>query len=116
MIDPNRVIPPLRVVSVAGYEYAKTRPRVVCADGYSVSIQAGEHLYSRPRSNHGPWEAFELGYPSAADDLLSRYAEDSSRPTDTVYGYVPADVVGRLIEKHGGIVRFDDASEPSASA
>ena len=31
------------------------------------------------------------------------YAEDRERPTDTVYGYVPVEIVERVIEKHGGI-------------
>lgn len=45
----------------------------------------------------------ELGFPSAADDLITDYAEDNSY-TDTVYGYVPVEIVDKLIEKHGGIV------------
>lgn len=50
-----------------------------------------------------PWVAFELGYPSAPDDLIASYADDPIAQTDTVYGYVPAEVVEALIQKHGGI-------------
>jgi hypothetical protein len=32
------------------------------------------------------------------------YAEDSDRPTETVYPYVPAPVVTLVIAKHGGMV------------
>ena len=80
------------------------RPRVHCADGFSVSVQASQFHYCRPRiENAGKYKAVELGYPSAADDLITDYAEDNSY-TDTVYGYVPVEIVDKLIEKHGGIV------------
>ena len=80
------------------------RPRVHCADGFSVSVQASQHHYCRPRIDSAEkYNAVELGYPSAADDLITDYAEDNSY-TDTVYGYVPVEIVDRLIEKHGGIV------------
>lgn len=77
-------------------------PKVVCADGFSVSIQASRDHYCDPRSDLGPWVEFELGYPSEPDELINEYAEDPSRPTDTVYGYVPVSVVEALIAKHGG--------------
>ena len=79
------------------------RPRVHCADGFSVSVQASQFHYCRPRiDNADKYEAVELGYPSAADDLITDYAEDCAY-TDTVYGYVPVEIVHKLIEKHGGI-------------
>ena len=46
----------------------------------------------------------ELGYPSEPDELIKEYAEDWDDLTDTVYGYVPIEVVDKLLEKHGGIV------------
>ena len=80
------------------------RPRVHCADGFSVSVQASQFHYCRPRIDSAEkYNAVELGFPSAADDLIIDYAEDNSY-TDTVYGYVPVEVVDKLIEKHGGIV------------
>ena len=33
----------------------------------------------------------------------NEYAEDDWNYTETVYGYVPIEVVEKLIEKHGGI-------------
>ena len=53
--------------------------------------------------NAEKYEEVELGYPSAADDLITDYAEGDTY-TDTVYGYVPVEIVDKLIEKHGGIV------------
>jgi len=82
----------------------KTYKRLHCADLFSVSIQAGDGKYCTPRNDCGPYTAVELGYPSAHDPMLDGYAEDPSRPTDTVYGWVPVGVVRDLIVKHGGAV------------
>ena len=90
----------LQKTSYSGYG---RRPRVHCADGFSVSVQASQYHYCRPRIDSAEkYEEVELGYPSAADDLITDYAEDNTY-TDTVYGYVPVEIVDKLIEKHGGI-------------
>ena len=85
--------------------------RAVCADGFTVSVQASEFSYCTPRDNIGPWTAVECGFPSAKDPVLEEYAEDPSAPIDkddktvqTVYPYVPSDVVMSIIESHGGLV------------
>ena len=31
------------------------------------------------------------------------HVEDASKPTDTVYGYVPIEVIEQVITKHGGL-------------
>jgi len=78
--------------------------RVVCADGFSMSVQARERNYCEPRNNVGPYISAEVGFPSAYDMQLQPYAEDRKNPTDTVYGYVPAVVIRLCIESHGGMV------------
>ena len=80
----------------------KVRPRFVCADEWSVSIQTGYCPYCSPRGCDGPYENVELGYPSAMEGLLMDYAEDRDRPTDTVYAYVPVTLVNDVIRMHGG--------------
>lgn len=81
------------------------RPRVKCKDGFEISIQASFSHYCNPRKTFtGPYDEVELGFPSEADSLIDDYAEDMDEPTVTVYGYVPIDIVEKLIEKHGGIV------------
>ena len=80
--------------------------RLICNDGFSVSIQCGYMFHGTPRSeldDTREYSAFELGFPSHADELISEYAEDAESPTDTVYPYVPRTVVEQLINKHGGI-------------
>ena len=80
------------------------RPRVHCADGFSVSVQASQYHYCRPRiDNAEKYNAVELGYPSAADALLTDYAEDDTN-SETVYGSVRVKIVDKLIENHGHIV------------
>ncbi len=82
----------------------KNYKRVRCQDGYEVSIQAGEHKYSLPRADNAVYLELELGFPSEADYLIERYAENPREPTNTVYGYVPVDTVYLLLTKHGGVV------------
>lgn len=81
------------------------RPRVICKDGFNVSIQASDRHYCSPRTSEVTvYDCVELGFPSEKEDLIMDYAEDNINPTDTVYTYVPIDVVDKMLEKHGGIV------------
>ena len=83
--------------------------RIVCADGYSISIQANNSAYCQPREDIedvAGYDSFELGFPSEVDKSILAYAEDESQPVDTVYPYVPRELVERLIAGHGGIREF----------
>ena len=77
---------------------------VRCADGFNMSVQASQRAYCNPRSNTGPWDSVEVGYPSAYELCLMPYAEEPGRPTETVYGYVPNKLVHSVIETHGGLI------------
>lgn len=82
----------------------QVRLPVICKDGFTISIQGGtEYHYCFPRRHCCEFEEVELGYPSQYDDIIEGYAEDGNY-TRTVYGYVPIELVEKLIEKHGGIV------------
>ena len=81
----------------------ENRPRLFCNDGFSISVQASSFHYCKPRLDGiQDYESVELGFPNMEDELINEYAEDDNY-TETVYGYVPIEVVERLIEKHGGI-------------
>ena len=82
-------------------------PRIRCADGFSISVQATHAAYCSPRTNSGPWYEVECGFPSDTPALIMMYSEDPTQPTETVYGYVPIELVEELIEEHGGIVGSD---------
>ena len=76
--------------------------RIICKDGFSLSVQATRGAYCSPRTNVGPWHAVEVGYPSSIPEFIMEFAENKEDPTDTVYGYVPIELVEKLIEFHGG--------------
>ena len=78
-------------------------PYIVCADGFTMSVQASGSHYCEPRGNYNRYREFEIGFPSQKESLIMRYCEDESKPTDTVYAFVPFNVVNDVLEKHGGI-------------
>lgn len=80
--------------------YAK---RVTCKDGFEMSVQASKSHYCSPRTDGGPWDEVEVGFPSQAEESLMPYADDKDKPTQTIYRYVPVDVVEQVIESHGGL-------------
>lgn len=78
---------------------------VTCADGFSVSIQASRYNYCEPAKNRcEAYKSVELGYPNRPCIFILDYAEDKNDPEGTIYGYVPAHVVRKMIKAHGGIV------------
>ena len=78
-------------------------PKVVCNDGFKMSVQAGQSLYSEPRDVADSYEEAEVGFPSTEESLLTSYADDADNLCGTVYGYVPCSIIDEVIEKHGGI-------------
>ena len=81
---------------------------VICNDGFRMSVQAGEQLYSSPRSyTKEDYEEAEVGFPSEHEPLIDQYVERYSEEdldfTQRVYPYVPCDVIDAVILKHGGI-------------
>ena len=82
----------------------KKNKKVICKDGFSMSVQANSTAYCSPRVDNARYHEVEVGYPSAEEELLLEYAENPNRPTKTVYGYVPTTLVYLIIVKHGGMV------------
>ena len=79
--------------------------RVVCADGFTMSVQASAYNYCQPQEPAADrYETVEIGFPTAKEPMLMPYAETPENPTDTVYAYVPVELVTNVIVKHGGIV------------
>jgi len=78
---------------------------VVCADGFRMSVQGNEGAYCEPRlNNQKKYNLVEVGFPSAEEELIMPWCENPRQPTDSVYSYVPVDVVTNVIVKHGGMV------------
>lgn len=79
-------------------------PRIVCADGFSLSVQASYAHYSTPRENDKTtYIKVEVGFPSAREESLMPYAEDKEDPTGTIYAFVPTQIVAAIITDHGGV-------------
>ena len=85
-------------------------PHIVCEDGFTMSVQVGYSLYSEPKKVAKRYSKVEIGYPSDHEPLIEKWAEftpfeDDEEPdyTDTVYPYVPVEVVDKVLKKHGGI-------------
>lgn len=83
-----------------GYCY---RPRIVCNDGFSMSVQGSAGHYCNPRKTQDWYNSLEIGFPSDDEPLINQYAETENHWTGTVYGYVPIETIQAVIEKHGGI-------------
>lgn len=79
-------------------------PKVICADGFEMSVQASEGHYCSPRDNIGPYTSVEIGYPSERVEEFMHYidGDENADPTQTVYGWVPLETVVQIIESHGG--------------
>lgn len=98
----------LALTKVEKYEFIDIKdktPRIVCMDGSSLSVQAGEFLYCSPRENVGPYDQVEVGYPSRRFEELMPYIDGDADtdPTATVYGYVPIEIVEGIVADCGGI-------------
>ena len=82
-------------------------PRIVCKNGFSISVQGFEGTYCT-RNESGELTHVECGYPSSkpTTKALLEYAEcfGDSDYTETVYGYVPVEVVQAELDAHGGIL------------
>ena len=77
----------------------------ICADGFRMSVQANPTAYCVPRSGiPTAYTLVEVGFPSEEEPLLMPYADSPLTPTDTVYGYVPVEIVTTVLVKHGGLV------------
>jgi hypothetical protein len=83
----------------------KLNEKVVCADGFEMSVQAHAGAYCIPKMTDAPvYREVEVGFPNRREILLLKYADDPNDLTETVYGWVPVRVVTNVIAKHGGIV------------
>jgi hypothetical protein len=98
------------------------RPRLICADGYSISVQASAFHYSTPRENLPEWhwsrfECVEVGYPEDAqgtriampDDWLGYADNPSAGPHSDVFAWVPVQLVAEWVQAHGGLAEWVQA-------
>lgn len=73
--------------------------RLHCNDGFSMNVQAHDRAYCSPRVNSTDTDYYfevEVGFPSEREELLMEYVKDYDNPTETVYGYVPVEVLSLI--------------------
>jgi hypothetical protein len=114
-------------VGAIAYERAPRHPgrsvnrRVVCADGFLVSVQASPQHYANDSSDEAPyWKTspepgqmvgvaypfttFEVGNPSSDPTPSAVWDQYDS---DGVWSWVPSQVVADLLDAHGGAVAWE---------
>ncbi len=86
------------------------RPRVKCADGYTVSIQAGSGSNVRcwPHEDTNHFSHVQLDTPSCQDKELIPYRMEPDDENEIFFFFVPVEVVDRVLKKHGGIVGISE--------
>ena len=90
--------------------FKEYNPRITCKDGFTISVQGSEFAYATPREDNPPngYTHVECGFPSTKPKTkeLLEFAElcGTDDYTDTVYGYVPVEVVQAELDAHGGIL------------
>ena len=86
-------------------------PQIECRDGFKISVQARVGAYCTPREDNPstPYTHVECGYPNRTPKTveLLEYAEmcGTDDYKETVYGYVPIEIVQAELDAHGGIVQ-----------
>jgi len=80
-------------------------PRTYCKNGTSLSIQAGQYFYSKPRRDTGPWTHFEVGYIKDNSGIIlypECFTQFGYCVDNEVAAYVPADIINQFIYDNGG--------------
>ena len=89
----------------ADHVFKKQAPRVVCADGATISVQASRTHYCHPRDDEGPYTEVEVGFPTNVDEMpvsWKEYAEDTDQVVADIYAFIPIELVVQFIDEHGG--------------
>ena len=90
----------------------RSLPWIICKDGFRMSVQVGRGMNSIPKHiiSDEEWEngkryvCVECRVLNAEEEALKPYAEDSENLLETIYAYVPANLVDVIIKIHGGMM------------
>lgn len=94
--------------------WAQRKP-IKCNSGLTMSVQTSSTHYCTPRTDTGPWHEVEVGFPSERVAKLIPYAETPDKPTETIYAYVPFNLVLDVIAEHGGLAPGSELTASTAS-
>ena len=96
MEEINKVVQSLNFY--LAFHKAGLAPRIVCNDGFSMSVQASIIHCCHPRGNQGPYIQVEVGFPKGCKP---KYLwEFKSLDEDEIYFYVPVELVAKEIIFH----------------
>ena len=77
--------------------YKELNPWIILNNGKKLSVQASRTHHSEPRNNAGPYSEVELSFSGEVPRYVMPYKND------TVFSYVPVQLVEKLIIDNGGI-------------
>ena len=86
------------------------RNKVICADGYRISIQASSaHRCTPKETNAVKYNSVEV-LVYEFDELLAEYIDDNNHSNNIggmhmIGSYVPSELVIKLLKKHGGAIQ-----------
>ena len=87
-------------------------PQIMCEDGFTMSVQASECHYTSPRRDFEDFRMYdkmEVGFPNMEEELLKEYVDafgdEEIDYLNSVYGFVPVEIINEVIAKHGGLKR-----------
>lgn len=80
------------------------RHRIVCKDGFSMSVNGSTLHDSIPAKPAKKYFAMEVAHPSETESELAYfYARTGRASVEGNYPKVPVYVIERIIQKHGGL-------------
>jgi hypothetical protein len=108
LFDINEYFEKTKIILVFedGYEDREETPPIVCADGFSMSVQAGRLCQCDPKDNHGSYKTVEVYYLSSIvpelEEYLVEYVQHDD-PGSGIYGNVPVELINKIVNAHGGL-------------
>lgn len=111
MLNPDNLKEEYKRDVCVAQGFRQVKP-IRCADGLELSVQASTTHYCAPRNGVGPWVTVEIGFPTQRVEEFMEYAENPNEPTETVYGWVPVEVVEAVVNSRGGIVEQCSVGSP----
>lgn len=89
-------------------------PAMKCADGFEMSVQGHYGAYSHPRDDFADrYSSVEI--MCKADPLLDEHGGHECAD-EMIYGYVPVELVEKVIASHGGLIAQPASPSPSHPA
>jgi len=93
-------------------------PLIICNDGVSISIQAGNFLYSYPSIKSEYYETVEISTIKSDKIMKTGDADIGEDNEISIRGFTPVEEVQDFLDRHDGIDEiktFENCYEPSQS-